>query len=855
MQTPPRLQKAPPPPKLPISVTLIAKDCAAELDRCLTSVRANFLREGDELIVLDTSGNDGGATTVAARKHGARVLDGRDLRGNYRPHVAAWLPEFLPYFETTGLVDGALLDFGAARARVMAAARYDWQFWIDSDDVLSEQEPGNLRAAVEEVLGGGHADSIFLDYHYGHDAEDGSVCSVLKRERVIDRRRYHWVGRCHETAIPRPDAKTLLMKGAHLDSSKAVITHAKPPTGRALNASDLRNYVILRRELEETKEAGRPVDPRTEFYLANAARGLANGAQAVGRDREAIDRYTAFIEKSGSRDDRYAAAYFIATLYVSPRLTRPLEALDWFWRCVTLKPEDPRSYFGLSRAYLLLGRWQECLHWHNVGRTLPEPVNGLHNYDPRHIRVLPLQVAAAAAKELGDQQMASSAVDELLKVAPNHPETKQVADVVGNWLAGKRLVDGVRTLVANARPMDQTAMQRVGRAVCAHLPDMPHELEDMGLLPCEPPDPRPRGDGPDVAIYCGKAIEPWGPRSGEGGIGGSEKAVVQMAPRLQARGLRVTVYANVPRPQRGVGPGGVIWRHFGEFDRDRDRDVLIHWRAPAALELPFPAKRRIVWCHDVQDPARWTPARVVLADEVWVLSEAHARTLGSARAALGEKVWITRNGIDVALFRKYLAATKRDPKKVVYTSSPDRGLLTAIRAFKAADVPGSSLHIFYGFQKLWMENAAKVEYGNVADVGRDISFYDYMKEIYREADADPRIHWRGRVGWDELARELCSAGVWLYPTRFYEISCMSAMEAQAAGCIPRATDCAALRETLSDFYEAGELARDSADIAATLPAVMTIAADTPLRREISERALVRFDYEALASEWAARLKK
>jgi glycosyltransferase involved in cell wall biosynthesis len=228
-----------------------------------------------------------------------------------------------------------------------------------------------------------------------------------------------------------------------------------------------------------------------------------------------------------------------------------------------------------------------------------------------------------------------------------------------------------------------------------------------------------------------------------------------------------------------------------------------------------------------------------------VLSEFHATTLGPARVKLGDKLIITRNGIDADLYKKLIGA-QRDPKKVIFASSPDRGVLSAIKLFKQADVAGSSLHIFYGFNKLFMKHAAEHEYGHIPDVGRDISYYDYMRAVFTACDNDDRIVMRGRVGWEQLAKEMCTAGVWLYPTRFDEISCMAAMEAQAAGCIPVCTDHAALKETLSWHLVPGaEQLRQAMGPDAALDGQ---------RQVLHEAACHRFDYEMLADEWAQKLQ-
>lgn len=838
---------------VPVSVTIIAKDCAESLTRTLHSLRRSFLTTIDEVVVVDTGSQDGGATIKAARDLGCTVVDRRDLRQNMRPYVKQWLPELERRMEETGLDSGCILDFAEARQAAMDAAQHDIQFWIDSDDVLEEAAQYSLRRVIDRYFRPDNrtVDAIFMDYYYWLDPSDGSCTSILKRERVVDRKMYYWAGRCHETAIQRDGVQP---RPAYFPDLGARIRHCREvPDGTSISGADIRNYVIIRKAIEDARLANKPVDPRDVFYLGNAARG-------VHRAAEAIDLYKEFLPQSGSRDDRYAACYYIATIYLDQRVQRPYDALEWCFKCVKIKPEDPRGYFALQRAYHQLQQFDVSNHWYEVGRKLPEPTESLHNYDPRHIHVLPHQVRALTAIKQERKEELIKAMDDLVAASPNHEETKQLSEYAANWLAGAHLEESLKRVLANTHKTGQEAIDE-GRRITQNLSDLPDKVEEHFLAHVEPP---PRIEVPvrqRLDIFCGKAVEGWGPRSGDRGIGGSEKAVIQMAPRLAARGLQVNVYANVPKDQRGVDvQTGVNWRHYGEYDFARERDTCIFWRGVEMLENKMAYRRRIVWLHDVQNPAKWTDLRCALADEVWALTEFHATTLGPAvREKLGGKLWITRNGIDAPLFRAVLEETRRagarNPKKIIYASSPDRGVKTAMEIYELAkrEDPGLDMHVLYGFNKLFIENMAKVEYCGVPDLGRDSHLGDYWKETLELADR-LEVKWHGRVGWAQVAAEMCTSGIWLYPTRFAEISCMGAMEAAAGGCVLVHSGRHALAETLRglgvvvDPDNKPEAARKVVEAA-------QVAADAPARLAQHEEACRRFDYDLLADEWADRLKK
>ena len=63
------------------------------------------------------------------------------------------------------------------------------------------------------------------------------------------------------------------------------------------------------------------------------------------------------------------------------------------------------------------------------------------------------------------------------------------------------------------------------------------------------------------------------------------------------------------------------------------------------------------------------------------------------------------------------------------------------------------------------------------------------------------VHYHGRVNHAELHEHFMSAGLWLYPTYFTEISCITAMKAQVSGMIPITMTLAALDETVQHGYK------------------------------------------------------
>jgi glycosyltransferase involved in cell wall biosynthesis len=849
-------------PNVPISVTMITRDDPKGLKRCLESLHPILLCTGDEICVLDTGSDE------YNQGENKRVV--REIGGNYHyenlicnidRHVKEWLPEFYDTYKDSYLANGCILSFADARQKCSELAKHPVQIWIDTDDTMVEKQPGQLRWTInrlfsEKGLNGRGADSLFLEYKYAFDKSDGSCITTLKRERIVDTSVYEWKGRCHETLIPKNNSWKDIRGAGFLQDLTTFIVHHKVEDDHRL--TDIRNYIIMRNEIEECKAAGKCIDPRTIFYLGNACRGL-------GKDGDALEYYDELYQSSGSMDDRWLSKYYSGMIWINDKNRRPLDGLDCFLACLKLRPDDRRAYFAISRCYYALGRFELAIQFFQQGINMkPLPVN-LHADDPQHSDLMPYQIAAMSARETGDHGFAKKCAELMHEKYPEHKLTQAVITTLQNDEAKSGLVDGVMRIVANeVGPDRQAGFKETRERVLKHfelLDGVPDELEDQGFSPLEPA----RDIDPDkeIIFLCGTSVEAFGPSST--GLGGSEKMICAMAPKLQALGYQVSVYCKCPRDDRGMDEStGVYWWHWGGIDTKKQRGTIIYWRSPELLELPIPAKKRIVWCHDVQDPSRWTDIRIALANQVWMLSEYHKTTLGDkVIEKLGDKVKITRNGIDVEVYAPDKDIVRK-PKKILYASSPDRGVKSAIQVFQRAKevnptaMEGAELHIFYGFNKLFLKHVADSEYRHIPDIGRDASGWEYMQSVHHLVDSDPDIHWRGRVSWGEMAREQLEAGVWLYPTRFPEISCMAAMEAQAAGCKVVASDYAALAETVEWGMPIMAYKVDPDDIddaARQLARACAEPASGEDRRLMAHVARNSFSFESLAEEWETLIKQ
>lgn len=291
--------------------------------------------------------------------------------------------------------------------------------------------------------------------------------------------------------------------------------------------------------------------------------------------------------------------------------------------------------------------------------------------------------------------------------------------------------------------------------------------------------------GPRVTIGAQMGAETWGPQKLQAeGLGGSETAVIKLAQELAASDHRVTVFS--PVDSAGYYDG-VCYRDGSKFTPEVRSDLYISWRLPEAADWNINTERLVLWMHDTDAGDRLTSERAARFDNIVVLTEWHKQFFLSKYPFVdASKLVIIGNGIDLERFSKPVV---RNSKKVVYASSPDRGLdiiLEHIWPKILAKVPDAQLHIYYGWQNF--DSAARLP-------GYDhlVRFKQKIQTLFLDSK---NVVQHGRIPQGQLAREFQEATVWLYPTYFTETYCITAIEAQLAGAIPVTNHSGALKETV-----------------------------------------------------------
>jgi len=332
------------------------------------------------------------------------------------------------------------------------------------------------------------------------------------------------------------------------------------------------------------------------------------------------------------------------------------------------------------------------------------------------------------------------------------------------------------------------------------------------------------------------------------GVGGSETSQIEMSSRLAQRGHNVISYAPVPwfEEDKERINRNVVWKNYLDATFKEDGYWIIY-RCPEALDnfdINHKGKEIYFVAQDVFY-STLTEERAAKIDKYICLCSDHAHYIEAKHPYLKDKIVLSSNGISSQIIKAIEENNKigRNPQRLIYSSSPDRGLEQLIPIFKKAKefVPGLELHVFYGFD-------------NIDKVIEKNPFVAKMKDsIMNGISSTDGIFWHGRIGQYELLIEWMKSGIWCYPINFTETSCISCMEAQACGVIPVVSPVWALAENvMNGIFVEGSI-EDKLTINRFAGEIIRLCNDEGLRDRITKNmkieALVRFNWERIIDQF------
>ena len=355
-------------------------------------------------------------------------------------------------------------------------------------------------------------------------------------------------------------------------------------------------------------------------------------------------------------------------------------------------------------------------------------------------------------------------------------------------------------------------------------------------------------------------FEPWDWTNPETqGIGGSETSHIEMARRLSEHGHVVYSYSPTPGTKPVVGPGGVLWDHIDNVDLNK-KGVWVVYRDPD-FAARIPRDGNVIWliCQDVDYNA--IGGKLGLnhitsqhLDRIVTLCPDHGRYMKIRHKEAVDKVCVSSNGIKVEVIDDVLNdPPKRNPRRLIYASSPDRGLLSLLAIFQRAReiVTDLELHVYYGF-----DNIQKIidKYGEGNPTAQNAR---RVQKALRETEG---VEWHGRIGQTALAREWAMSGIWCHPSIFTETSCITCMDAQALGAIPITTPLWAVKDNVQHgVFIDGDAQRDPLTRARYVLELIRLAQDEErqekIRAEMMPWAKAHFSWERFVDQWEGWAKQ
>ena len=334
-----------------------------------------------------------------------------------------------------------------------------------------------------------------------------------------------------------------------------------------------------------------------------------------------------------------------------------------------------------------------------------------------------------------------------------------------------------------------------------------------------------------ITFYCpDRHIQYDGATADRTGVGGGITLRIRIADALAARGHRVSLICNCPRPDVHHN---VAYLPLGRADRIECDVLLMHSSGGAVdlsglLSIPVKAQTRI----SILSGSPLASGTEQLNPDVFYACSNFVRReiLRTSPLIPPEKFFVSYHGVNrwnwAGLFHP-----PRDPRKLIYSSHPSKGLdasLAVLRRLRVKD-PRFTFQ-YFGGNRLW---------GGAEEAPLE----------------EPGVFYGGLIGQRRLAAQYQRSGFLMQLQTRPEPFGITVMEAMAAGCLVVASPVGALAELIRNgengFLIEGDPAQPEVlDRAAEL--MWDVSRDRRLSDQVRRSALATpLDWETVAQVWEA----
>lgn len=637
-------------------------------------------------------------------------------------------------------------DFAEARNKMSKKVKTDFYMWLDADDDI--ENPESIRELVS-LMETGRLDAVYLPYHYGYN-DQRELIALHWRERIIRTAHpFKWVGAVHETLIS--DSQP-----AGIKDESVIIKHAYKDQEDMMKSA-IRNHKILEKSVKKKNP-----DSRDLYYLGRSYFMLEDYLKSA----QILMEYT---EISGWDEQKYDAWMKIGDCLTM--MNEHDRAINANLEAIKLNPNWPDAYLKMGDLYLHLEQPGRAIEWLKTGLSKPKPET-LEIVDPTLYTYRPLVSLALCYFGLAKIREAKKYIDEAAKFKPKAKMFTSAYNVITTAYMEEQTIK-------NAAWLGKFVEEKGN--IKSYIDGLPGFIKnDLRLRPLRAKAyPSTKWPKKSIVFYCGEQWEEWGPDTLKNGMGGSEEAIVYLSRELAKLGWQVTVYN---QRVEEYNDNGVQYKPWETFNPEDEFDVFVAWRSPWLVEkLKIKARIKALDMHDTPVGHQAVPVKALEAlDKVFLKSKYQ---LTMSPTDLSKKAVIVPNGIVLEHFDHKVT---RDPKKVIYASSSDRGLNVLVREIwpeVLKQVPDAELSWAYGWNSYDAMHKGDAAHGK------------WKWELIRDMH-NLGVKELGRLSHEDLAKEMLSSSVWAYMTDFPEIDCITAKKAGRAGLIPVTSGFAALKGSI-----------------------------------------------------------
>jgi glycosyltransferase involved in cell wall biosynthesis len=813
--------------KTTIAFNVIMRDVSDSILPCLNSVGPSL----DEYIFVDTGSKDKTKELVEnwcrENKVKYKIIDYKGYRVHETDERIRRNWGDIPQYEW---------DFGDARQIALLNSTSDWIFWCDADDVVKGMNAIRGMVADAEFA---NASMVNMPYHYAQDGAGNDVVYQY-RERLI-RLRFDshngtaWRGRCHEYCNPGEFLNGPMMRGEIHIYHKRTMEH--------VIETNRRNNRILYYSLEQEELAGKR-EMRTLSVLAFD--------QYEHREWEECIKYYKQLFELVDRERQMAEPQYFSHYASYARACMAIKDYDLaqksIERMIMVNPTLMEPYLLKAEIYVALNNLELAEEFVRLAETRPQQEN-MSPTSPLELKVKPLLMRVEIEGRRGNLKEAIKYLERAMQITQGDGQmAAQRRDMMDN-ITTKDAYDGMFALreeLFNTGELDK--MGNLVASVPKSLLNRPEIVSIMDEMKKEWTFYKQRmatklKGKKKIVFFIGPAYEDWNSEILKiTGSGGSEEMGARMAKELAALGHDVTVYNQCGISLEGTFDG-VKYIDFRKFKETDECDVFVSERMPQVFAKRINAKRQSLWLHDTHYGD--LPRKFLnLPDKIFVLSQSHKNIFKDYyRSIADEKFEVTRNGIDLDMIALGEGLNiVREPHRMVYSSSYDRGIDRLLKLFPdiKEKVPDATLDIYYGFDVYDKRMNMLLSQGSPE--GQALK---ENKERLLELMKQEGVTHKGRVTQQEIINAYFGAGIWAYPTGFFEISCITGMIAQSCGAIPVVSDYAALSETVQRGVKLPMGYTDEKYV----EEVVRMMDEKFDRQEMMDWARKTYDIKPLAKEW------